>query len=410
MEITEAVKAKMDTLSGNLETLVKDLQPKIKTLEAQGEGVAELKEKANKLVEENAKLHTEIKAITDRMDVVETTSKEARKSFGGESIGRKIEDGFKAVTSDSREKHEVNFPADGFLSGAKAVTQASGSAGPLLVSDYLPGIVAPGMRRLTIRDLIASGSTSASSITYMRELAQTGGPDYQLTQGATKPSSDFTFEQVSKPVATVAHWVKIARQMMDDAPALQSYITGRMRALLEQKLETELLVGTGSGNRIHGVNPQATAFDATLDSTLGLGATGAHILDILGVAAYQVSLSHFQADGFVINPREGWRLRFLKDSEGRYLFADPGNANGNLTPWGIPAVETQGQAADTFTAGAWRTASQLFMRENVTARLSTENEDDFIKNLVTLLVELRAALAVYRPAAFVTGTFTAAAA
>jgi len=409
MEMPEAVKAKIDTLSGNLHTLVTDLQPKIKALEAQGEGVAEIKEQANKLVNENARLHDEVKAMTDRMDAVETSAKAAR-PHGRESVGHRIEEGFKAVTSDSRDKHEVNVSAEGFLSARKAVTDASGSGGPLLVSDYLPGILAPGMRRLTIRDLIASGSTSANSITYMRELAQTGGPDYQLTQGVAKPSADFTFEQVTKPVATIAHWVKIARQMMDDAPALQSYITGRMRALLEQKLEAEILAGTGVGNRIHGVNPQATAFDATLDSTLGLGATGSHVLDILGVAAYQVSLSHFQADGFVINPREGWRLRFLKDTTGNYLFSDPNSGSPNLRPWGIPAVETQGQPVDRFTAGAWQTASQLFMRENVTARLSTENEDDFIKNLVTLLVELRAALAVYRPSAFVSGTFTAAAA
>ena len=402
-------KAKLDKLSENLKTLVTDLQPRIKALEENGEGAAELKEEANKMVEENAKLHDEIKSMTERIDGVETAAKAGGLRGAASGVGHTIEDGFKSINSETRDKVEVEFSAKGYL-GAKAVTDVGGSGGPLLTDDYLPGIQAPGQRRLTIRDLIMGGTTSKGSITYMKELAVVGAPDYQLTQGARKAEVDFTFEQVTDQVATVAEFVKIARQMMDDVPALRSYIQGRMRFLVEQKLEDEILSGTGVGNRIHGVNPQADAFDPTLDGTLGLPASGAHVLDVLGVAAYQVSLSHFQADGFVINPREGWRLRFLKDTQGRYLFSSPDTGSPNLRPWGIPAVESFGQPVDTFTAGAWMAAAQLFMRENVTARLSTENEDDFVRNLVTLLVELRAALAVYRPSSFVSGTFTAAAA
>lgn len=413
----EQIEAREAELNAALKTAI-DLKAKVDEAIKAGEGAAEIKEQAHKAVNDVAKLHEElaeakkaVDGLVDRVDGVETAAKARGAHGAGVSVGHAIEDGFKAITSDTREKVEVNFSAKGYL-GRKTVTDLAGSAGPLLVDDYLPGIQAPGVRRLTIRDLIMSGTTSGANLTFMQEIAAslTDGADYQLTQGSAKGSSDFVFEQVTEPVATIAHYVKIARQIMDDVPALRSYIEGRMRFLLEQKLEDEILDGTGVGNRLNGINTQADAFDATLDTALGLGATGAHILDVLGVAAYQVSLSHFQADGFVINPREGWKLRFLKDANERYLFADPGTGSPNLRPWGIPAVESFGQAVDTFTAGAWQAGAQLFTRENVTARLSTENEDDFIKNLVTLLVEMRAVLAVYRPSSFVTGTFTAAAA
>lgn len=403
MEMTEAVKAKMDTITGNLDTLVKDLQPRIKSLEEKGEGVAELKEQANKLVEENAKLHDELKSITDRIDGVETGVKEYRQGALGDNIGAKLTEGFKDLSDDYRGKKAVDVPAERFISGRKDITNLTASGGPLLVSDYNEAVVGPGTRRLTIRDLLSVGTTSRSSVTFMRELAQTGGPDYQEAQGDKKEATDFTFEQKTEQVVTIAHYTKIARQMMADVPALTSYIQGRMRFLLEQKFEDELLNGAGGSTAINGINTQADAFDTNVPADIGASAT---LLDTLGAAAYQVSTSHFLADGIVINPQEGWRLRMAKDGEDRYLFANPASSNSNLTPWGLPAVETPAQAAGEFTVGAFRAAAQLFMREQATARISSENEDDFIRNLVTLLVELRAVLAVYRPSAFVHGTYT----
>ena len=38
--------------------------------------------------------------------------------------------------------------------------------------------------------------------------------------------------------------------------------------------------------------------------------------------------------------------------------------------------------------------------------VSTQDRDNFVKNMVTILAELRAALTVYRPEAFVNGNFT----
>jgi hypothetical protein len=44
-------------------------------------------------------------------------------------------------------------------------------------------------------------------------------------------------------------------------------------------------------------------------------------------------------------------------------------------------------------------------REEATVMISSENEDDFVRNLLTVLCEERLALAVKRPAAFVYGEF-----
>jgi hypothetical protein len=71
----------------------------------------------------------------------------------------------------------------------------------------------------------------------------------------------------------------------------------------------------------------------------------------------------------------------------------------------LPVVETQAQTIDVFTVGAFKMGAQIFDREDANVEISTEDEDNFIKNLVTIRAEERLALAVYRPQAFIKGTF-----
>jgi HK97 family phage major capsid protein len=64
-------------------------------------------------------------------------------------------------------------------------------------------------------------------------------------------------------------------------------------------------------------------------------------------------------------------------------------------------------AAGTFLVGAFAGHAQILDREDVTVQVATQNEDDFIKNMLTILVEERLALAVYVAAAFEKGVVPA---
>ena len=64
-------------------------------------------------------------------------------------------------------------------------------------------------------------------------------------------------------------------------------------------------------------------------------------------------------------------------------------------------------APKNFITGAFDMGAQIFDRWQDRVEVATENEDDFIKNMVTVLAEERLAFVVYRPEAFVKGILAA---
>ncbi|MDO3418867.1 phage major capsid protein [Citrobacter freundii] len=280
----------------------------------------------------------------------------------------------------------------------KSLGSDADSAGSLIQPMQIPGIIMPGLRRLTIRDLLAQGRISSNALEYVREEVFTNNADV-VAEKALKPESDITFSKQTANVKTIAHWAQASRQVMDDAPMLQSYVNNRLMYGLALKEEGQLLNGDGTGDNIEGLNKVATAYDTSLN------ATGDTRADIIAHAIYQVTESEFSASGIVLNPRDWHNIALLKDNEGRYIFGGPQAFTSNIM-WGLPVVPTKAQAAGTFTVGGFDMASQVWDRMNATVEVSRDDRDNFVKNMLTILCEERLALAHYRPAAIIKGTFS----
>jgi HK97 family phage major capsid protein len=282
------------------------------------------------------------------------------------------------------------------ITSANGTVGAGRSAGTSLVPGMrVPGIVAPPNRQLTIRDLIAPGQTASSSVEYVKETGFTNNAR-PVTEGTTKPKSDLTFNLVTTPVRTLAHIFKMSRQIMDDAPALASYINARGTYGLKFVEEQQILNGNGSGQNLNGIIPQATAFAPAFN------AEDETAIDRVRLALLQVILAEYPASGVVLNPIDWARIELTKDADKRYIV---GNALSPIGPtlWGLPVVQTQAMTAGEFLTGAFNLAAQIFDRMGVEVLLSSENSTDFEQNLMTARIEERIALAVYRPEAFVAG-------
>ncbi|QIB32642.1 phage major capsid protein [Ancylobacter pratisalsi] len=278
-----------------------------------------------------------------------------------------------------------------------ATTDTAGSAGAARVDTRLPGIVAPPDRRMTVRDLITPGRMDGNALEYVKETGFTNNAG-MVAEAAAKPQSDIKLALVTTTAKVIAHHSKASRQILDDVAQISSYIDGRLRYGLAFKEEGQLLNGDGTGQNLLGIIPQASAFAAPI--TL----TDPTSIDLMRLAMLQAVLAEYPATGHIMNPIDWAWVETLKDTTGRYII---GNPQGAIAPtlWGLPVVQTQAMAVDKYLTGAFRLGAQIFDRWLARVEIATENEDDFIKNLITMLCEERLALAVYRPEAFVYGDF-----
>lgn len=281
----------------------------------------------------------------------------------------------------------------------KQLGSGAASAGALIQPQVNPGILMPGLRRLTIRDLLAQGRISSNSLEYVREnvFINSAAP---VAEGNLKPESNLTFTKETATVKTIAHWIQASRQVMDDAPMLESYVNNRLLFGLALVEEGQLLNGDGTGDNLVGLNQVATAYDDTLT------ATGDTRADMIAHAIFQTSESEFEASGIILNPRDWHAIALLKDADGRYIFGGPA-AFAAKVMWGLPVVATKAQAQGTFTVGGFDLASQVWDRMDATVEVSREDRDNFVKNMLTILCEERLALAHYRPTAIIKGAFAA---
>lgn len=313
------------------------------------------------------------------------------------SIGQQfVESSQREALKKSGDRGKASFEVKAAISSL--TTDVAGAAGDLVQATRLPGVLGMPQRTLTVRDLISQGQMDGNTLEYIKQTGFTNAAA-AVAEGALKPQSDMKFDAVVTSAKVLAHTMKASRQILDDAAQLRSFIDAQLMYGLKFKEESQLLNGDGTGQNLLGIIPQASAYVAPVV------VANATKIDKLRLAMLQAILAEFPATGHVLNPIDWTEIELTKDTTGQYLLANP---QGLTQPsmWGLPVVQTQAIATGKFLTGAFKMGAQVFDRWQSRIEVATENEDDFVKNMVTILCEERLALAVYRPEAFVYGGFT----
>lgn len=387
----KTIAADLKKVTDETKRFAEEAQKKIKSGE---DMTAETKRAADESLIKMNELAARMADVEQKMTRRGGGEPEARKSLGQQVTESEA---VKAFLAQPSKRGKASFQTKAIISAL--ATDADGSAGDLIVPQRQPGVLGPAVRRLTVRDLCMPGRTNSNAVQYVKETGFTNAAaTVSEVLGTVKPQSEIRFDIMNTAVTTIAHWVLATKQILDDVPQLQSYIDGRLRYGLAYAEELQLLMGGGTGTDLNGMYTQATAFAAPA----GTGVTSPTAIDNLRLAMLQASLAEFPATGIILNPIQWAGIELSKTTEGAYLFANPqGVAEPRL--WGLPVVATQAMTTDKFLVGAFAMSCQIFDREDANVEISTEDDQNFRKNLVTILCEERIGLAVYRPEALIKG-------
>lgn len=257
-------------------------------------------------------------------------------------------------------------------------------------------------RPLVLTDLITTGSTGSDTVEFARlnsstnaaaPVAQASGTSGGVTGGdvdGTKPESALVWEKVTATVKTIAHWLAATKRSLSDAGQLSTLIDQFLRYGVAEEMEDQVLNGSGSGENFTGITTtsgvQSQAFATDIPTSVRKGITKVRVTGKSIPTAV------------LMNPADVETLDLMKDTANRYLGTGPFSA-GQRTLWGLPVVESEAQTSGFATVGDFRQAV-LWDREQTTISVTDSHADFFIRNLVAVLGEARAAFGVIRPKAF----------
>lgn len=259
-------------------------------------------------------------------------------------------------------------------------------------------------RQPFMRELVRVLTTDNMYIAWAEQANADPGVAGTVAEGAPKPQTDFDIVERSAKVEKIAVWIKVSKEALADIKFLQSEINTELRELVELKLDEQILNGNGTSPNLRGILTVAPTFAAV--ATLAAAVPDANRFDVIMAAVAQIAAANFTANAVVVNPADFFAMQLVKDGEGRYLLPPFSTSNG-LNVAGLRVVANNGVAVGSFLVGDF-TKDNLAIREEVNIQIGYEN-DDFTRNLVTILAEMRAVnyIKTNHLNAFVKGTFSA---
>ena len=278
------------------------------------------------------------------------------------------------------------------------------SGGALVFPDFKRDIVDVAYARpLNLRDIITIGQTDSDTVEYVRvsSVTNAAAPTAEATATAdgtgAKPESGMVMARVSETVKTVAHWIPVTNRALADASQLRTIIDNFLRYGVEEELEDQIITGNGSGENFTGIlNASGTTAQSFSTNVLTTTRKARTKVRVTGRA---------RATAFVMHPNDWEAIDLLQDNEARYFYGGPSRL-GQPTLWGLPVVESEAMTEGYTVCADWKLAV-LWDRMQTSITMTNSHSDFFVRNMVAVLAELRAALTFIRPAAFVIADLTA---
>jgi HK97 family phage major capsid protein len=286
----------------------------------------------------------------------------------------------------------------------------SGSGGGLLATpQVVPGVVETLFQPLTLESLFGSGVATGNTVRYALEGTATSGAA-GVAEGGLKPESTLGLSVRDEPVKKIATSIVLSDEIAEDAPSVQTFLNQRLSLFVNIETERQLLRGAAGGNEIQGL-----LTSRSVPIYAGGTAAGNKAEQIFKAMNGLRGSAFLEPEWVIVHPTDYEAIRLLKDTANQYYGGGPflgsyGNptqvaASGQVTGaidslWGKAVYVTPIVGAGTAVAGT-RAGATVWSRGGLSVEITNSHSDLFVRNLLAMRAERRAALSVYRPGAFV---------
>jgi len=335
---------------------------KVKELETKGEEVATLK--AN--LEEVALKVLELETKGSNKEQTETLK----------SVLEAKKDELSAMKEKSGASVQFTLKAAGTMA------LSTNTTGQIPQAERESGITRIVRRNPFILELVNVGTIMSNVWEWVEQKNADGGAA-MTAEGAAKSQADFDLVVASANVKKVTAYIKVTKEMLDDVELMRSEINQELTELINLKIDDQLLNGTGLTVNLTGITTNATAWAA---GSFALDIPTPTKWDVLRTAINQVRVNLFEPNYIVMHPTDVTAMELSKDTTGQYVMPPFAALDGTIVS-GIRVVANTGVTIDKFLVGDFSKSGVRF-KEGVTINVGYEN-DDFTKNLVTILAEAR---------------------
>ena len=255
------------------------------------------------------------------------------------------------------------------------------------------GTVAQLRRPLRLLDLIPTQPMEGKSFDYTQE---SGSLDtaFETVEAQIKPAGEVQLTDATVTAKTIAHWTKTPRQQLADVPALGVLVQSRLTYGVMRRLENQILVGDGVGENLTGILATSGVGDVVFSA-------GEALSDLTLDGISTVIVSDAEPDAVIAHPLDvAAMLKAKAATSGTRLDSQGAFSDLPTTMWSLPLIQSRVMPQGQALVGAFGTGTTVFVRESVNIRISDADQDDFVRNRVTMLGEGRFGLAVWQPTAF----------
>lgn len=243
-------------------------------------------------------------------------------------------------------------------------------------------------------DAIPTNSTNMELVKYMEETTYTPPSVAETAEAGQYNEVTLEWTEREQAVRKLTVFLPITDEQLADEPGVTPYINQRLPFMLRQKLDSQVLVGSGTGTpaqllgteNVVGIQSQALGADS--------------IPDAVYKAARKIRDDGFAEPSVIfIRPSKWEAVRLLKTADGVYLWGHPSTA-GVETLWGIPVVQTTAVTESKAVLGDYSNHSALWNRSGIDVQVSNSHDTFFQYGKVAVRASLRVAMVHYRPKAF----------